>query len=47
MVGAHAAGMATCHHRGMIAAQDHERSYAIYRPDFTIEHLAQLGEILA
>jgi putative hydrolase of the HAD superfamily len=47
MVGAHAAGMATCHHRGMIAAQDHERSYAIYRPDFTIEHLAQVGEILA
>ena len=47
MVGAHAAGMATCHHRGMIAAQDHERSYATYRPDFTIEHLAQLSEILA
>jgi HAD superfamily hydrolase (TIGR01509 family) len=47
MVGAHAAGMATCHHRGMIAAQDHERSYATYRPDFTIEHLAQVGNILA
>jgi FMN phosphatase YigB (HAD superfamily) len=47
MVGVHAAGMATCHHRGMIAAQDHERSYATYRPDFMIEHLAQLSELLA
>jgi hypothetical protein len=39
--------MATCHHRGMIAARDHEPSYAVCRPDFTIEHLAQVGEILA
>jgi HAD superfamily hydrolase (TIGR01509 family) len=46
MVGAHAVGMATCHHRGMIVAQDPERSYATYRPDFTIGHLAQLSEIL-
>jgi predicted HAD superfamily phosphohydrolase YqeG len=46
-VGGHAAAMATCHHRGMIAAQDCERSYATYRPDSTIEHLAQLSEILA
>jgi putative hydrolase of the HAD superfamily len=46
MVGAHAAGMATCHHRGMIAARDHEPSYATYRPDFTIEHLAELDAIL-
>lgn len=47
MVGAHPAGMATCHHRGMIAAQDHEHNYGTCRPDFTIEHPAQLSEILA
>jgi HAD superfamily hydrolase (TIGR01549 family) len=46
MVGAHRAGMATCHHRGMTSARDHEQRYVSYRPDFTIEHLGQLDGVL-
>jgi HAD superfamily hydrolase (TIGR01549 family) len=47
MVGGHSAGMATCHHVGLAAAQDHEERYALYRPDFAIQHLAELDRILA
>ena len=47
MVGAHAAGMVTCHHVGMASPTDHEERYARYRPDFVISHLAELDDILA
>ncbi|MCA1682816.1 MAG: HAD family hydrolase [Actinobacteria bacterium] len=47
MVGAQAAGMATCHHRGLTSERGHEQHYASYRPDFTIEHLDELERILA
>jgi putative hydrolase of the HAD superfamily len=47
MVGAHAAGMATCHHVGLAAPEDHEQRYASYRPDFTIRNLGELDGILA
>jgi HAD superfamily hydrolase (TIGR01549 family) len=47
MVGGHAAGMATCHHLGLAAVQDHEERYARYRPDFAIAHLDELDRILA
>jgi putative hydrolase of the HAD superfamily len=46
MVGAHRAGMATCHHRGMTSTGDHERRDGSYRPDFTIDHLEQLDGLL-
>lgn len=47
MVGAHAAGMATCHHLGLASVEDHEERYASYRPDYVISHLAELDRILA
>jgi HAD superfamily hydrolase (TIGR01509 family) len=47
MVGAHAAGMVTCHHVGLAAPSDHEQRYETYRPDFVIAHLAELDAILA
>jgi HAD superfamily hydrolase (TIGR01549 family) len=46
MVGGHLAGMATCHHLGLAALQDHDERYARYRPDYTIEHLDELDRIL-
>jgi putative hydrolase of the HAD superfamily len=46
MVGASAAGMATCHHLGLAAAQDHEERYTTYRPDYSISHLDELERIL-
>lgn len=47
MVGAHAAGMVTCHHVGLASPRDHEERYATYRPDYAISHLAELDVILA
>ncbi len=47
MVGAHAAGMATCHRLGLASVDDHEERYASYRPDYVISHLADLDAILA
>jgi putative hydrolase of the HAD superfamily len=47
MVGAHAAGMATCHHLGLTSDQDHEQRYASYRPDFSIRHLEELERLIA
>jgi HAD superfamily hydrolase (TIGR01509 family) len=46
MVGAHQAGMATCHLLGLTSDRDLEERYRIYRPDFTIEHLAELPAIV-
>jgi putative hydrolase of the HAD superfamily len=47
MVGAHASGMATCHHLGLACPEDHEERYVSYRPDFVISHLSELDAILA
>ncbi|HEV7806293.1 MAG TPA: HAD family hydrolase [Solirubrobacteraceae bacterium] len=47
MVGAHAAGMVTCHHVGLASPADHEDRYTSYRPDYVISHLAELEAILA
>jgi HAD superfamily hydrolase (TIGR01549 family) len=47
MVGGHSAGMATCHHLGLAAPQDHGERYGVYRPDFAIRHLEELDQILA
>lgn len=46
MVGAHAAGMATCHLVGLTSDRDLDERYRIYRPDFTIEHLEELVAIV-
>jgi HAD superfamily hydrolase (TIGR01509 family) len=46
MVGAHQAGMATCHLLGLTSDRDLDERYRIYRPDFTIEHLAELLPIV-
>jgi FMN phosphatase YigB (HAD superfamily) len=46
MVGAHAAGMATCQYLGHTSDLDLEQRYRSYRPDFSIHHLAELTEIL-
>lgn len=46
MVGAHAAGMVTCHHVGLASPEDHEERYASYRPDFVISQLGELDGIL-
>jgi putative hydrolase of the HAD superfamily len=46
MVGAHEAGMATCHLLGLTSDRDLDERYRIYRPDFTIEHLTELGAIV-
>ncbi|HEV7452064.1 MAG TPA: HAD family hydrolase [Pseudonocardiaceae bacterium] len=46
MVGAHTAGMVTCHHLGHTSEQDYEERYQSYRPDFSIHHLEELQEIV-
>jgi HAD superfamily hydrolase (TIGR01509 family) len=46
VVGAHAAGMVTCHHVGLASPEDHEERYASYRPDFVISQLGELDGIL-
>ena len=46
MVGAHQAGMVTCHHVGFTTDRDLDDRYRTYRPDFTINHLSELENIL-
>ncbi len=46
MVGAHRAGMATCHRLGLASEKEYEERYRSYRPDFSIHHLAELDHIL-
>jgi HAD superfamily hydrolase (TIGR01549 family) len=47
MVGAHNAGMMTCHHLGHTSEQDYEERYKSYRPDFSIRRFEELEEIVA
>lgn len=46
LVGSMNAGMRTCHHLGYTRDRDLEERYRSYRPDYTIEHLRDLWQIL-
>lgn len=46
LLGARNVGMKTCHHIGYTGDLDLEERYVCYRPDYSIDHLRELPEIL-